>query len=170
MSDQPAVPEVENPMEPEPRSVIERIRAKKAKRVPTLDMPIPAWNGTVIGRYRKLTPKQVADASRSDKSVIVNARVLAWACLEVLAVDPETGDVVPVVDLLEDANPAPVRFDGRLADAFEVGGERPDQIVRAMFEDDLAVAHHAKRLLNWQTGEDLDRVSEEDLEDLAGEA
>lgn len=170
MSSEEGVPEVDNPMLAEPRSVIERIRAKKDKREQTLDMPIPAWNGSVIGRYRKLTPKQVADASRSDKSVIVNARVLAWACIEMLAVDPETGDVVPVAELLEDANPTPVRYDGRLADAFKVGGERPDQIVRKMFEDDLAVAHHAKRLLNWQTGEDLDRASEEDLEELAGEA
>ena len=169
MSDDQSVPEFPNPMEPEPHSVIERIRAKQGKRKKVLDMPIPEWNGDVIGRYRRLTPKQVAEASRSDKSVIVNARILAWACIEMLAVDPETGDVVPEAEILDDGNAAPVRYDGRLADAFKVGGERPDQIVRKMFDDDLAVAHHAKRLLNWQTGEDLDRVSEEDLEDLAGE-
>ena len=160
-------PEVTDPRVPAPRSVVEQIKAKKAARDPKLELPIPAWGGSLYVAYRRLSPKQVSQASSSGKPQVVNARILALACIEVFAIDPETGDRTPVRELLGDS--APVRFDGRLADAFDVKGERPDQIVRNFYEDDLALAAHAQRLLKWQTGEDLDRVSEEELEELAGE-
>lgn len=163
------LPEARDPNTPSPRSVIEQIRAAKAKSDPKLRLPIPAWNGSLYVDYRRLTPKQIQQATSSSKPAVANARVLALACVEVLAVDPESGELVPVSQLIEDGSQAPVRFDGRLSDAFGVSGDSPWAILRAFFEDDVAVSFQAQRLLEWQKGEDLDRASDDEIEAFAGE-
>jgi hypothetical protein len=168
-SEDRVLPTAEEPTVNPPASVVERIKAKKAKRDLTIVLPIPAWDGALFVRFRRLTTGELANANRTDKSKLINARVLASACAEILCVDPETGEMTTAAEILDDGNTAAVRFDGRFADAFDLSGERPDQIVRSAYEDDFAIAAHAQKLIEWQSGEDLDRATNEELEEFAGE-
>lgn len=161
--------EVLDPSAPASRSVVEQIKAKKQRKSRKLTLKIPAWDGNLYAEYRRLTPKEVALATNSGKPVIANSNLLAAACIEVFAIDPESGKARPVREIIDDGSDAPVRFDSRLADAFGVDGATIPKIVRGFYEDDLAVGAHAQQLLDWQTSGELDHVTDEELEDLAGE-
>lgn len=169
MSSQPLNTEVVDPSASAPRSVVDQIKAKKARKSRRLTMKIPAWDGSLFAEYRRLTPKEVGLATNSGKPAIANANILATACIEVFAIDPDSGESRPVRELIGAEGTTPVRFDGQLADAFGVEGDTPAKIVLGFYEDNLAVGAHAQKLLDWQTGSELDHVSDDELEELAGE-
>jgi len=148
-------------------SVVDRIRERHAKRSRHVDLAIPDWDGDVVVRYRRVSRKAIVAAQQTRNAAVGNARVLSSSCVEVFVRDPDTGDLAPASK--GDGHPGAVRFDGRLADMFALPGDTPEQIARAIYADDVALGAHAQRLLNWQTGAELDESTSEELEDLAGE-
>lgn len=152
--------------EPSARSLVDRIRKEHDKRDPTYDLSIPRWDGNVVARYRRISKPALLAASRAKRAEATNARLLVAACEEVFIRD-ESGRLIPAREA--DGLPGEIKFDGRLADLFGLRAETPELIVRAMYADDVALGAQATRLLNWQTGADLDDASLEEVDDLAGE-
>lgn len=153
---------------PAGRSLIDRIRERHERRDPTLDLAIPRWGGDVVVRFGRLPIKAVTASARRKAPAQANAELLVAACREILVRD-EDGDLQPAASA--DDIDAPVRFDGRLADLFDLrGAETPRAIALAMYADTVAVGAHAKRVFDWQTGADLDESTVEEVDDLAGEA
>lgn len=160
-----AVPAAADALAPSARSVVDKIRKAHEQRDPTLDLSIPEWDGNVVVRFRRLPKSALTAAGRAKKAEASNARVLAAACQEVFIRDPDTGTLTPAREA--DGVEGAIRFDGRLADMFQLHGETPLEIARAMYADDVALGAHAKRLIDWQTGANLDELPDEDLDELA---
>lgn len=150
------------------RSLAQRIKARHERRSRHLDLPLPEYDGDVVVRYRRIDPKTLRQAAKAKGPRAGNARLLVAACHEVLLRDDE-GRLHPASE--EDGLDAPVRFDGRLADMFEMqGATDPIDICIRMYADDVALAAHAKALYDWQTGEDLREIDDEEVDELVGEA
>lgn len=152
------------------KSVVDTIRSRHAARKRTLDLAIPEWDGDVVVRYGPMPKRAIVENSRRRGAAAQgNAALLAAACQEVFIRD-DRGQLRPAREA--DGNPAPIRFDGRLADLFGLSADSVEGIVLAMYADDLAVGAHAKRIWDWQTGQEdsglLDADAEE-VDDLAGE-
>lgn len=149
------------------RSLVDRIRERHAQRKPYIERPIPQWDGDVVVRYGRIPKKVIAQATKRRLSALAsNAELLVAACQEVFVRD-DAGDLRPASEA--DGMPAPVRFDGRLAELFDLRGAAPRDIAIAMYGDDLAIGKDAQRILDWQTGGDLDDLDVEEVEDDLGE-
>lgn len=150
------------------RSTIDRIRQRHARRVQHIDLAIPDWDGDVVVRFGRV-PKKVLIAAGKRKGNVTrtNAQILANSCAEVF-VRNEAGDLEPASNADEGAGP--VRFDGRLAELFSLGADavEPADIVVRMYGDDVAIGAHVKRVIDWQTGADLDELSPEEVEEETG--
>jgi hypothetical protein len=148
------------------RSLIDELRDKNARRQePTFDRAIPnEWKGRVVVRYGRVTRKVLVHAGRAGNNGDVD--LLIAACREVFVRDAD-GHLSPVREA--DGLPAPVRFDGRLADLFELKASDQRHIVKAMFKDAVAITAAAKAVIDWQTGANLDELSDEEVEELVGE-
>lgn len=151
------------------RSLVDRIRQRHAGKRRHLDRPIPRWEGDVVVRYGPVDKKVLVGLSkRKASATAANADLLVHSCLEVLIRD-EDGELQPAS--IADDGTAPIRFDGRLADLFELpNAPTPRDIVIRMYADTVALGRDAQRILAWQTGEDLDDLDEEEVEDDLGEA
>lgn len=149
-----------------PRSLIEDIKARNAGGLKPLYLPIPRWNGDVVVQYGKVPPKALLATigTRNKSARASNADLLAVSCVEVFVVDPETGDRTSIGDA------GPVRFDSDLAEMFDLGEvpERRDVVLR-MYADDTAIGHHAQKIIRWQTGENLEQATPEEIEETLGE-
>ncbi|MEH3055493.1 MAG: hypothetical protein PGN13_16065 [Patulibacter minatonensis] len=147
------------------------IAKEAAARADHFDMSIPRFDGAVVVRYKRISTKSMKAAGGKGKSARAsNAKLLADACLEVFVrVDGELRSIAE-----DEGLPNPVRYDGNLADLFELRGEQPAEIVFGMYRDEVALGDNAKRLYDWQVGADLDDLGdapddEEEIDDLVGE-
>jgi hypothetical protein len=149
-------------------SRIDRVKKRHQAGRKPLFLPIPEWDGDVWVRYGKVGAKVLTAAvgGRRKRPVVANSEMLVAACQEIYVIDDETGKRVPIAE----AGQQPVRFDGRLAELFELKGDTPVKIVMGMYRDDVAIGRHAQRVINWQNGEDLDETDPEELDELLGEA
>lgn len=152
----------------EGRSLVDRIRERHANKKRHLDRPIPRWEGDVVARYGPIDKKTLVGlGKRRASATAMNADLLVHACIEILVRD-ENGDL-QAASLADDID-APIRFDGRLADLFALGGASPRDFVVRMYADTVALGKDAQRILAWQTGEDLDDIDdEEEIDDDLGE-
>jgi hypothetical protein len=166
-NDMPTLPDVSASAVNSPRSLVDTIRARHEGKSPTLDLPIPRWEGDVIVRFKRIPVKAIQASTRRKAAAAMNAVLLAAACEEVFLVDDD-GSLRPARE--GDGLPAAIRFDGRLADLFQLSADTPEQIVIAMYADDVALGAHAKRVFDWQTGVDLEDLTMEEVDGLAGEA
>lgn len=161
----PAVPPEDEA--PQGRSVVDVVRDRHKNKVRHLDRPIPRWDNDVIVRYGRVPKHAMLAATRGRKTAAAsNADMLEAACIEIFVLDDD-GDLRPVSD--GDGQPGPVRFDGRLADLFELKGQTPRDFVLRMYADEVAVGRDAQRVFAWQTGEDLEDFGPEEVEDEVGE-
>lgn len=149
------------------RSRVDELRERnRSKRERTLDKAIPEWDGEVVVRYGRISKKQLVKSARAGAKGDID--LLVAACREILVRD-DRGQLEPASGY--DGHPAPVRFDTRLRDMFELGdrNDTQEKIVRAMFRDGVAIAAHAKAIVDWQTGANLDSLSDEEVDRLLGE-
>lgn len=153
------------------RSNIDRIRQRHARRSHHLDLPIPEWGGDVVVRYGRVPPRTLrAAARRKGNPTHSNAQLLVAACKEILILGDD-GELHPAAEA--DGLPTPIRFDGRLADLFDINETDSVAIAVRMYADDIAIGRATQRLFAWQTGEDLDTFGPDEVEegaDGAGEA
>lgn len=147
-------------------SRIEEIAQRNAHAKKHLDRAIPVeWGGNVVVRFGRVSKRTLMEAARGERRADIN--FLIQACKEVF-VRGENGDLIPCRDA--DGGEAPVRFDGRLADMFHLNGaETPQKIVLRMYGNELAITAAAKAVYEWQTGQNLDELDPEEVEDLVGE-
>jgi hypothetical protein len=169
--DDSVVRDFEEPRLPEPgkpvgRSLVDRARERHERRSDYLDLPIPEWDGDVVVRFERIPRKTIVQAQNMRNARASNAQLLVDACREILVRDDD-GTLHPASE--GDGIASPVRFDARLAEMFGLRADNPRQIVAAMYADDIAIAHHGKRVYEWQTGEDLDLVEPDELEGDLGE-
>lgn len=163
MSD-PVAAAAEGPQTSPVRSLVDRIRVRNASE-PFLQRPVPRWRGDVIVRYGRASGKAI-DANAQGAP---NHDLLADACLEIFLIDVDDAGKLTAARHA-DGLPAPVRFDRRLAELFQLGGDTPGQICAALYGDDAAITADARRLMAWQTGALLDDATPDEIDDLAGEA
>lgn len=163
-----ALEDVRNPTDFAPgRSTVDRIRQRHARRRRYIDLPIPEWDGDVVVRYGRVPKKALIAAGRRNANAArSNAQLLVAAC-EAIFVLNEDGRLEPAAEA--DGQGGVVRFDGRLADLFEISATEPVDVCVRMYADDIAIGRHAQRIFAWQTGEDLDSLAPEEVEDDAGE-
>lgn len=162
--DEPGLPEQGKPVG---RSLVDRVRARHEGRDQHLDLPIPRWRGDVVVRFERIPRKTLVQIQNMRSARGSNAQLLVDACREILVRDDD-GTLHPASE--GDELPGPIRFDGRLADLFELNADNQRQIVAAMYADDVAITKHCQRVLAWQTGEDLDLAEPDELEDDLGES
>lgn len=149
-------------------SIADRIRRRHLSGVRTKDLAVPRFEGDIVIRYKVLPSRTLLQITRGKKTPLAsNADLLVAACQEVFFLDDD-GTLVPVSD--EDHGTGPVRFDGRLADIVGLQAEQPRDVVIRLFAEDAAIGGTADRLVKWMTGQDLDDVPVEEVDDLAGEA
>lgn len=151
------------------RSNVDRIRQRHARKKRHIDLAIPEWDGDVVVRFGRVPKKALLAASRrKGNPTRSNAQLLVAACQEILIVDEDSGETRPAREA--DGNPGDIRFDGRLADLFGLSAHDPVDIVIGMYADDIAIGRHAQRIFAWQTGEDLDTFTADDVEEEAAAA
>lgn len=152
---------------PPGRSVIDQVLENHQRRAGYLKLPIPEWDGDVVVRYGRMSKKAIKAITRGTKTLEASsADLLENACLEIFVRDEE-GDLQPARK--GDGLEQPVRFDGRLSDMFGLRGKTPREIVVKMYADDVAIIAHAKRIYDWQTGETLEDLEPEEVDEEVGE-
>lgn len=146
-------------------SLADRIR-RRHLGARTKDLAVPRYQGDIVARFKVLPTRELLRVGRGKTALISNADLLVAACQEVLFLD-EDGSLHPAAE--DDGGPGPVRFDGRLADLMQLAADTPRDVVLRLYAEDAAIHGHADVLMAWMTGKDLDTVSAEEVEDLAGE-
>jgi len=147
-------------------------RTKSGPRVLTL--PVPP--GDIHISYRRLTDamRTGAVAAAKGNRTAVAVELLIRACHEVLLTDPRTGEIAPAA--LDTAQPdVPVKIDGRLADLLGLNGSTVYEIAMQAFDDGDgpntdAMAFHLEHVQRWSRGEDLERLTSTEADELLGEA
>lgn len=147
------------------RSLIDKVKARNAQGLKPLYLPIPRWNGDIVVEFKKVPPKVLAaTAGTSSKTArAANADLIVEACKEIYIVDPETGNRARL------GENGPVRFDGTLAELFDLGDGHPRDFVLRMYADDTPIGRHAQRVIDWQTGENLETLTPEEIDERLGE-
>lgn len=150
------------------RSVVDRLAEQNAHAKKHLDRAIPVeWKGQVVVRFGRVSKRTLVKAAQRERGFDI--QLVLEACREVF-VRGEDGELVPCREY--DGLDAPVKFDGRLADMFKLGekANTPQQIVLRMYGNEVAITAAAIAVYNWQTGENLDEIDLEEVEEFVGEA
>lgn len=149
-------------------SLADRIRRRHLGKTRTKDLAVPRWEGDIVVRFKVLPTSEVVRVGKGKKTPLVcNADLLVAACKEVFLLDEEDGTLHPMSEA--DGGAGPVRFDGRLADIMGLKGDTPRAIAIQLYAEDTALHGHASALMAWMTGQDLDVLEVEEIEDTAGE-
>jgi hypothetical protein len=138
----------------------------------TVTLPVPGYNGSMRIRYKYVewvALMKIAEKVEKSKSPlrVLNAHcdTLIKACDEILAVESDVE--VPMSEVL--GLDEPVRFDGAgataLAEAFGFTANSARDVVRGLFNNDLAVTEQHNEVAEWMK----DRNSEVD-EDFLGKS
>lgn len=138
-------------------SLIEQLREKRRAAAGniTVDLPIPGYRGSVVGRYRLVDPlvegKEIGDRVRAQfdddraREHYAFVDTLIAAC-QGLYLRTETGELEPI----DPDGQGPARYDARLADALGIQAGSSRDVLDALFNGNkVAIDTHALRLAQW---------------------
>jgi len=151
-------------------SQLESMRDRRRRRRAAMhfDRKVPGFDPPVFVRYKPADLGRLAAAIKTaeksknqDAIAIAHASVLISACIGVFEVD-EHGDEVSIDP--RDRHGEWPRFDQRLGELLADEGEtltRASDVVRALFDNDMALGEASDALIDWSRSmnEDLERES-----------
>jgi hypothetical protein len=139
-------------------TVLDELRGRRTELEPvgkTIVLEIPGYDGKLAAEYQyigteetelisKRVMKETKRFGHRGMTLLSSADLLIAACQRVLIRGAADQDWAPL-------QPAPVRFDRSLAEAFRLPAEEPREVVMAIFGSEHAVVEQNMKLSNWLT-------------------
>lgn len=162
-------PDVEREEQPRQDALVRlRNRRKKLAERHTKDFTIPGYNGELVVRYHYVEwaeMRKIAEKVEKSRAPLAELYAqcdgLAKACDEIFYNSNDR--LVPFSEVAE--VDVPVRYDAHLAAAFEIEVQSVRQVIRELFNNDLAVTSHYNDVLEW-----LQNTSQEVDDEYMGES
>lgn len=154
----------EGALDAAPTSRLTSLRARRQAAVKELhaDLEVPRLDPPVYVRFRPVTQaetetvtKRFAKSKDKDKTVLINAVLLAQACQGVFEVID--GEEVSIDD--QDRHGDWPKFDDTLAELLGVEATKASDVVRALYLTDADVISTAVKLAEW-SGFNLEAIEE----------
>jgi hypothetical protein len=143
------VPEVEREFAGQ-GSTLDRIKRRRDERLAdeTLRLPLPTWNGDLVGVYRVIEAGQqkklIRQIERSDGAMHANAKFLIAACIGIEMRDEED-NLKPI-----EKDGLPVTFDQSLAAKLDIDADSQTSVLLYICgSNPLAVGSHASDVMKW---------------------
>lgn len=137
-------------------SLLGRLKAQREERLADehLDLPIPSWEGNLVGRYRVLRRDEMnriwggtrpGSRQPGQRNPNSDRDFIAAACQAILARDEEGN----LITLLEDSG-VPMTYGEALAGQLGIDAQGAREVIGYVFGDnELAISAHGLKIFEW---------------------